>query len=972
MIKLQAEIASFSGPIIASAHEGAEGTYVDFQHKTEDFIEWTVDVAITGIYDVAFRYANGAPNRPLDFVVNGVSQVSSLDFSGTGSWSNWALVTQQATLQAGTNTLRLTAIDNSGPNVDWLQVSNPAALPPINVAISDASATEGIDSHLTFDAVLSAASNETIVLDLFATDGTAKGGLTSNFDSSGLVDYDNQAFEFSSDGGNSWQAAAKGTEVTFAPKQTALIVRLAINDDMAEEGGTAETLSLGVAAVRLGTVNDATDTGSGAIVDNDSSSGAQLPDQIHLAWVNNPASTMTVVWRTLTLDAPSAVEYRALGETEWQTATGTLRTSGTTGTLHEVTLAGLAPSTAYEYRVQGDGSHWSDIYQTRTAPAPGPADFTAIYVADTGLIGRTDGLTTGTQQVIEEIDELDPLLILAGGDYAYYNTETRFSQLDDAIDEWFNQWQPVLTESPVMPTYGNHEVLLGEGFEPWAARFPTPEGLNNRRNYSFDVGDVHFVSILAIHDIGNVTDERLNWVEQDIMAAQARGQRWIIPYFHAGPFSNGINHISNIDFRRKFGPLFERLDVDLAIYSHDQSYERTYPLANLPPVHKESLITPTSLSLTNYTKEDGVVFVKTSPGGKLSNKNGGFSPFRDETPQPYIAFRDNTMHHFSQLTVAAEGSLRLDTYGITGDGSPPVIIDSFQITDGPSPLVVTISDASISEAAAAYLTFDIALSRASVADITLNLAAVDGSATGGSPSKFDSAGAVDYANQAIEASSDGGSSWQPTSHDHQITFLAGQTTLKVRLAVNDDLAVEGVTETMTLGIDSVVSGDVDDYSDTGIGNIIDNDSDNTDSSIRVEAESLADSNISSYRLESVGVASDGQVLSLRGGASGEIGIATVDFTGPEGFYDVLIGTFDENDGLARFELTHGDSLIGGATLDRQLGSGSANAQTFVELTLARSIRLGVGDVLTLTGFEEASEHARLDYIELVPSSLLGL
>lgn len=970
MTKLQAEDAFLSGSIIASAHSGSEGSYVDFENKTGDFIEWTVDVAIAGTYDLAFRYANGAANRPLAFTVNGTSQVSSLDFVGTNSWNSWELVTQQAALQAGTNTLRLTAIGKSGPNFDWLQVSDPAALPPVDVIISDASATEGINSYLAFNIMLSAASNEPIGLDLFATDGTAKGGLTSNFDASGLVDYDNQAFEFRHDGGSTWQVATNGTEVTFAPNQTALTVRLAINDDTAAEGSTAETFSLGVAAVLSGTVNDATDTGSGAIVDDDSGS-IEPPDQIHLAWVNDPASTMTVVWRTLGLDAPSTVEYRALGTTGWQTASGALRTSGTTGTLHEVTLAGLAPSTAYEYRVQGDGSSWSDIYQTRTAPAPGPADFTAIYVADTGLIGRTDGLTTGTQQVIAEIDQLDPLLILGGGDYAYYNTETRFSQLDDAIDEWFNQWQPVFTESPVMPTYGNHEVILGEGFEPWAARFPTPEGLDNRQNYSFDVGDVHFVSILAVQDVGGVTDKRVNWVEQDILAAQARGQRWIIPYFHAGPFSNGINHGSNIEFRKRFGPLFERLDVDVAIYSHDQSYERTYPLANLPPTNKESLITPTSLSLTTYTKEDGVVFVKTSPGGKLSNKNGGFSPFANETPQPYIAFRDNTMHHFSQLTFSAEGSLRLDTYGLTGDGSPPIIIDSFQITDGPSPLIVTISDTSVSEAAAAYLTFDMALSRASAAVITLNLAAVDGSATGGEVGEFDSAGLVDYANQNLEVSSDGGSSWQPTS-SHQVTFAAGQTTLKVRLAVNDDLAVESATETMTLSVDSVVLGDVDDYSDTGVGSIIDNDSGNPNSSIRIEAESLFDSDIVSYRLENIGAASGGQVLSLRGGAQDELGVATVAFTGPEGVYDVLIGTFDENDGLARFELTHSENLIGSATLDQQLGSGSANARTFVALTLAQSIQLGAGDVLTLTGFEEASEHARLDYIEFIPSNLFGL
>lgn len=319
----------------------------------------------------------------------------------------------------------------------------------------------------------------------------------------------------------------------------------------------------------------------------------QKPDQIHLAWVNDPATTLTVVWRTYSTSTPSTVEYRAVGETSWKTATGALRPSGTTGTLHEVTLTSLKPSTEYEYRVRGDNSIWSDVYQTRTAPTLGPADFSAIYFADTGLIGRADGLTDGTQQIINEIDKLDPLLLLGGGDYAYYNTDKRFGTLENTIDEWFNQWQPVLSESPIMPTYGNHEIRLEEKFQNWANRFPTPNGFDNRRNYSFDVGDVHFVSILSQEEQKGLSTGQLNWIEQDILAAQSRGQRWIIPYMHAGPFGDGKNHPSNRAVRAQLGPLFEKLDVDLVIYSHDQAYERTYPLINVPSTNSR-----TSSSLT--------------------------------------------------------------------------------------------------------------------------------------------------------------------------------------------------------------------------------------------------------------------------------------------------------------------------------------------------------------------------------------
>jgi hypothetical protein len=418
--------------------------------------------------------------------------------------------------------------------------------------------------------------------------------------------------------------------------------------------------------------------------------GSHPPDQVHLAWAEDPSTSMTVVWHT-TGAATSAVEYRPLGDTAWQVATGVLRPSGTAGSLHEVTLLGLTPSTSYEYRARGDGLAWSEVFTTRTAPARGPADFDAVYVADTGIVGRTDGLAAGTQQVIDEIAALDPLLVLPGGDYAYYNTETRFTSLDAAIDAWFNQMQPIATQAPMMPVYGNHEALLGEGVEPWAARFPTPDGIDGRRNYSFDVGDVHFVAIFAVRETAALSSSTVAWIEQDIQAAWAAGARWVVPYFHVSPFSDGKNHPSNLALREQLGPLFERLGVKVVLTSHDQSYERTYPLTDVPATNA-----PTSTSMSCYTMDDGVTWLKVSPGGKLSNKNQSFSQFATNPAPAYTAFRDNTMHHFARLHVSAEGSIRLDTYGVVGDGTPPVVVDSFEYTTGTCPPELVFDPAALS------------------------------------------------------------------------------------------------------------------------------------------------------------------------------------------------------------------------------------------------------------------------------------
>ncbi len=404
------------------------------------------------------------------------------------------------------------------------------------------------------------------------------------------------------------------------------------------------------------------------------------PDQIHLAWVDDPSTTLTIVWRTQNAADPSIVSVREQGESTWLMATGSLRPSSTQGTLHEVSLFSLKPGTAYEYRVSGPSSTWSQEFTTRTAPQSGPADFDAIYVADTGIIGRSDGLASGTRQIVDEIAALNPLVVLGGGDYAYFDHDKRFGTLDNTIDAWFNQMQPIISQSPIMPTYGNHETLLGENYVNWSARFPTPTGFDERRNYSFNIGDAHFVSIYAVTNSGGLPEATRNWIIQDIQAAKAAGQRWIIPYLHVSPFSEGTNHPSNVKLRSQLGPIFESLGVQLVVASHDQSYERTFPLINVPASN-----TPTSLSTSCYTMDDGVSWVKVSPGGKRSNISKDFSPWASETPPTWTAFRDNTMHHFLRIRVSASGTLRVEAFGVAGDGTPPVIQDSFFYTTGSCP-----------------------------------------------------------------------------------------------------------------------------------------------------------------------------------------------------------------------------------------------------------------------------------------------
>lgn len=111
--------------VFETTNAGWTGTgYVNSGNAVGAFTEVTVNVPTAGSYMIDFRYANGtATDRPADLRINGAVVQAGVSFIGTGAWTTWDDVVVTKTLNAGNNTIRLTATTANGcANLDKVTV----------------------------------------------------------------------------------------------------------------------------------------------------------------------------------------------------------------------------------------------------------------------------------------------------------------------------------------------------------------------------------------------------------------------------------------------------------------------------------------------------------------------------------------------------------------------------------------------------------------------------------------------------------------------------------------------------------------------------------------------------------------------------------------------------------------------------------------------------------------------------------
>jgi glucose/arabinose dehydrogenase len=103
--------------------------------KAGEWLEYTVDVAASGGYDIEFRVANKGAGGVFHLEVDGVGVTGPLEVPDTGDWQSYTSITRQGvTLGAGRHVLRLVADAQNAAgyagNFDWFQPRATFELPP--------------------------------------------------------------------------------------------------------------------------------------------------------------------------------------------------------------------------------------------------------------------------------------------------------------------------------------------------------------------------------------------------------------------------------------------------------------------------------------------------------------------------------------------------------------------------------------------------------------------------------------------------------------------------------------------------------------------------------------------------------------------------------------------------------------------------------------------------------------------------
>lgn len=425
-------------------------------------------------------------------------------------------------------------------------------------------------------------------------------------------------------------------------------------------------------------------------------------DSITIRWRTSTASNSKITWGPSYIVSPGTYPNSITQDV------------ATPVTEHIVRIGGLSADTKYWYTI---GTTTTVLQQTSTnyfltlPPSNTTRKLRFLAIGDCGNNSTNQVNVKNTFINYIGSNDIDAMILI--GDNAY-NSGTDAEFQTNFFDVYKND---LLKYYKLYPAPGNHDYgnttanntktgSTPANSMPYHLNFSVPSageiggvpsGVKNY--YSFDVGDVHFISLDSYgSDAGLLRDTlgtQTAWLKADLAA---NTKKWTVAYFHHPPYTK-TSHTSDTEtdlvaIREKFVRILERNGVDLILCGHSHGYERSYLLKGFYNTYASPLLdanfnaaTHTATGNTQNAKYDGTanacpytynsglynhgsVYIVSGSAGQLGGTTAGY-------PQDCMYYSDATNGGCLYFEV---DSNRLDVKFISYTTAPtPVIRDQFTI-----------------------------------------------------------------------------------------------------------------------------------------------------------------------------------------------------------------------------------------------------------------------------------------------------
>jgi hypothetical protein len=244
-------------------------------------------------------------------------------------------------------------------------------------------------------------------------------------------------------------------------------------------------------------------------------------------------------------------------------------------TIHQISVEGLDPRTAYFYKIHSENKHGemieSGLHPLKTAVNKGDSFSFTVTSETGGYSGFDQSEGRINKNIFKQMQKYRPDLTLFVGDIV---NDGRI--YEDWEKYFFGPGRDYLTNTPFYCCLGNHEYNASWFYDFFA--FAPPKNY-----YSFDYGDAHFISLDSTDFIKaenypdsagemNTGNEQYDFLIRDLKSTSAK---WKIAFFHYPPYVSGGYEVEAM---RQLCPIMEQYGVDLVFNSHTIVYERSHPI----------------------------------------------------------------------------------------------------------------------------------------------------------------------------------------------------------------------------------------------------------------------------------------------------------------------------------------------------------------------------------------------------------